>query len=89
MHDNGKCIDQLTVQEDIKLDCICLFVSAKLIIKRCISLCARFQFVKEVEDDFRKRNFIMEIDSCFIKIFHGLIYAAAVLHQFHDIADHV
>ena len=56
MHDKRQRVDHLAVQQNIELDEVGLAVADELVIKRGITLCARFQRIKEVKDNLIERQ---------------------------------
>ena len=84
--DKGQCIHHIAVEQDVQFHQVGFDVAFELIIETGISFGAGFQRVKEVIDDFVKRQFVMNIHPRRVEIFHVLEHATALLAQLHDAA---
>ena len=74
MHDKRQRVDHLAVQQNIELDEVGLAVADELVIKRGITLCARFQRIKEVKDNLIERQLMVYLDPVRTEVDHVFVY---------------
>ena len=87
MHDEGKCIDDIAIQKDIKLHQIALLVAFELIVEGTVAARSGLQRIEEIVDDLIKRHLIVEHDTDIVHVFHVDILASSILTELHQVTD--
>ena len=83
MHNHGKCIAHIAVEQHIQFDQVALPVSRQLIVIAGIASAAALHLIEEIKDDFRKRNIVMQTDMLSL-IDHILEFSAFSLADLHQ-----
>src|SRR5438105_5481995 len=87
VNDHAEGVHGLAVEQHVQLHELARAICQKLIVERRVAAGNRLQLVVEVEDDFREREFPVELDAGGIEILHPAIDAAALLPELHDAPD--
>ena len=89
MHDGGKRINRIPVQQNIHLYQLRLLIIGQFIIQRSIAARCRLQAVKIIKNDLIERDMIGDHDTIRIEIIHALELPALVLRNLHYRADKI
>ena len=87
MHDDGERVADLAVQENVEADELAPFIPDEFVVKTCVPLGARLEFVEEVVDDLVEGKAVLELDAVRVEVGHVLKDAALVLAELHDGAE--
>ena len=61
MDDCRQCIQRLAVDQNVQLHKVGFAIAGELVIQRGVTAGDGLQFIEKIEDDFRKREFIMNV----------------------------
>ena len=87
MNDKAESINLIAIEENIHLNQLGRAILRDFIVKASITTGRGFELVKEVKDDFSKRDLIDDIDPIIIDIVHGHKVTALALSQLHHRSD--
>ena len=87
MNDKAKSINLVAIKENIHLHQLGRAILRDFIVKASIATSRGLELVKEVKDDFSKRDLIDDIDPIIIDIVHGHKVTALTLSQLHHCSD--
>ena len=87
MNNEAKSINLVTIEENIHLHQLGRAILRNFIVKASIATSRGLELVKEVKDDFSKRDLIDDIDPIIIDVVHSHKVTALALSQLHHRSD--
>src|SRR5665213_3504171 len=87
MHYGGKRIDGIAIEQNIELHEIAPAVLQKFVIEGSVTARDRFQLIVEIENNFGKRKFVMNVGARRVDVRGRFVNAAPVVGKLHNRAN--